>query len=131
MAKTFEYSLQVRGYELDSFNHLNNAVYINYLEQARWEVFKETDTLRYLTDNKILPAVIDTTIRYIREIRLFDDVIIKTDIAIEEPYMSFKHVMYIGRQGKISCKSKTRLLFLGHDRRPIDVPEYIRKKLGC
>ncbi len=55
---TFEYSLEVRGYELDSFNHVNNAVYVSYMEQARWEVFRETGTLDYLNENRILPAVI-------------------------------------------------------------------------
>lgn len=27
----------VRSYELDQFGHVNHAVYLNYLEQARWE----------------------------------------------------------------------------------------------
>ncbi len=29
--------LRVRGYELDSYRHVNHAVYLSYLEQARWE----------------------------------------------------------------------------------------------
>ncbi len=29
--------LQVRGYECDSYNHVNNAVYLNYLEHARMQ----------------------------------------------------------------------------------------------
>ena len=39
MKTRFEFN--VRGYELDSFGHVNNAVYLNYLEQARWEMFLE------------------------------------------------------------------------------------------
>lgn len=31
----------VRGYELDSFGHANNASYLNWLEHARWELFRE------------------------------------------------------------------------------------------
>jgi len=41
----FEYRLSVRGYELDSYNHVNNAVYLNYYEQARWQLMKETGHL--------------------------------------------------------------------------------------
>ena len=35
MTQTIE--VEVRSYELDSYNHVNNAVYLNYLEYARME----------------------------------------------------------------------------------------------
>ncbi|MDR0688735.1 MAG: acyl-CoA thioesterase [Spirochaetaceae bacterium] len=36
-----EYSLMVRTYECDSYSHVNNAVYLNYLEVARYEFLKD------------------------------------------------------------------------------------------
>jgi acyl-CoA thioester hydrolase len=36
-----ECSLKVRSYECDSYNHVNNANYLNYLEFARYEFLKE------------------------------------------------------------------------------------------
>jgi acyl-CoA thioester hydrolase len=38
-----ECSLQVRTYECDSYNHVNNANYLNYLEFARYEFLKDID----------------------------------------------------------------------------------------
>jgi len=38
---TSEYSLQVRTYECDSYGHVNNANYLNYLEAARYEHLKD------------------------------------------------------------------------------------------
>ena len=35
MGKTFKTELQVRSYELDFYGHVNNAIYLNYLEYAR------------------------------------------------------------------------------------------------
>jgi acyl-CoA thioester hydrolase len=32
--------LKVRSYECDSYGHVNNAVYLNYLEYGRWEYLK-------------------------------------------------------------------------------------------
>jgi len=32
ISMSFNFYTTVRGYELDSYNHLNNAVYLNYLE---------------------------------------------------------------------------------------------------
>ena len=36
-----ECSLAVRTYECDSYNHVNNANYLNYLEFARYEFLKD------------------------------------------------------------------------------------------
>jgi acyl-CoA thioester hydrolase len=33
--------IRVRTYELDSFGHVNNAVYLNYMEEARSEYLKQ------------------------------------------------------------------------------------------
>ncbi|MDR2468297.1 MAG: acyl-CoA thioesterase [Spirochaetaceae bacterium] len=33
-------SLRVRSYECDGYNHVNNAVYLHYLETARYEFLK-------------------------------------------------------------------------------------------
>ena len=38
---TSECSLQVRTYECDSYGHVNNANYLNYLEVARYEHLKD------------------------------------------------------------------------------------------
>ena len=127
----YEYCVTVRGYELDSFNHVNNAVYLNYLEQARWEVFRESGTLEYLTEHQILPAAVETNIRYIREAKLFDNLRIKTRVALEEPYLAFKQVIYIEKTGKVSCKARNNVLFLTREGRPTDVPRLIRERLGC
>ena len=34
--------LMVRSYECDAYNHVNNAVYLNYLEYARMEFLKDS-----------------------------------------------------------------------------------------
>ena len=34
-------TLKVRSYECDSYGHVNNANYLNYLEFARWEFLKD------------------------------------------------------------------------------------------
>ncbi len=78
----FEYFVSVRGYELDSFGHLNNAVYLNYIEQAQWEILKKTGTLGHFNEREIIPAIIETNIRYIREAKIFDELVVKTMISL-------------------------------------------------
>ena len=37
----FEHRIKVRSHDLDSFGHVNNAVYFNYLEEARCEYLEQ------------------------------------------------------------------------------------------
>jgi acyl-CoA thioester hydrolase len=40
MAKVFSYSLQVRFRDCDAMGHVNNAVYLTYLEEARFAYWR-------------------------------------------------------------------------------------------
>ena len=37
----FKTELKVRSYECDSYSHVNNAVYLNYLETARMDFLNQ------------------------------------------------------------------------------------------
>lgn len=38
---TFHYPVQIRWADIDALNHVNNAVYLSYFEQARIDYFRE------------------------------------------------------------------------------------------
>ena len=42
MGEPFAVPVRVRGYELDTQGHLNQAVYLQYAEHARWEFLLAT-----------------------------------------------------------------------------------------
>lgn len=71
----FATRITVRGYETDSQGHLNQAVYLQYAEHARWEYLRaagirQTD----LVAEGIGPVVLETTVKYLRELRAGDSV---------------------------------------------------------
>ena len=37
--------IKVRGYHLDVYQHVNNARYLEFLEEARWDGLESTSTL--------------------------------------------------------------------------------------
>ena len=57
------YYTVVRGYELDSFGHLNNAVYLNYAEQAKWEFLNENKLLETVQEYGLFPVIMENNIR--------------------------------------------------------------------
>ncbi len=52
------YRLTVRGYELDSFGHVNNSVYLQYAETALWNFFKVHGLLAVIVEEGLFPVVI-------------------------------------------------------------------------
>jgi YbgC/YbaW family acyl-CoA thioester hydrolase len=60
----YSFKTEVRGYELDSYGHVNNAVYISYTEQARWEILKNAGLLESFLNKDLLLVVTETNIRY-------------------------------------------------------------------
>jgi acyl-CoA thioester hydrolase len=75
VADVFTVRITVRGYELDTQGHLNQSVYLQYGEHARWEVLRAAGiTQDALIASGIGPVVLESTIRYLRELRGGDEV---------------------------------------------------------
>jgi acyl-CoA thioester hydrolase len=75
MAEAFSLRIRVRGYELDAQGHLNQAVYGQYAEHARWEFLRAAGVSQDdLVASGVGPAILRTTIRFQRELRAGDEV---------------------------------------------------------
>ncbi|MGW0759067.1 acyl-CoA thioesterase [Streptomyces sp. NPDC002814] len=75
MSEPFSVRVTVRGYETDVQGHLNQAVYVNYAEHARWSLLKEAGiTQAGLIAQGVGPVALETTIRYRRELVAGDEV---------------------------------------------------------
>jgi acyl-CoA thioester hydrolase len=85
MAEPFRVRVVVRGYELDTQGHLNQAVYLSYSEHARWEFLRAAGiTQDALIESGVGPVALETTIRYRRELRGGDEVDVSCEFAFGE-----------------------------------------------
>jgi len=129
MPKKSTITYTARGYELDSYNHVNNAVYLNYFEHARWEYFREFDLYKFLKEDENLPVVIDVHIRYQREIRLFDILVIESFCFEEKPYLVFQQKIINQASQLTSARATTKLIFIDHNKMPRDIPAEILERI--
>lgn len=75
MAEPFSVRVTVRGYETDVQGHLNQAVYLNYAEHARWSLLQAAGISQArLAGRGVGPVALETTIRYRRELLAGDEV---------------------------------------------------------
>ncbi|MFE5738550.1 acyl-CoA thioesterase [Streptomyces celluloflavus] len=73
-AAPFALGITVRGYETDSQGHLNQSVYLQYAEHARWSLLQASGiSQRTMVDRRVGPVTVETTIRYRRELRAGDE----------------------------------------------------------
>lgn len=64
----------MRGYEVDPRGHLNQAVYLQYAEHARWECLRAAGISHdALLASGVGPAALENTIRYRAELRAGDE----------------------------------------------------------
>jgi acyl-CoA thioester hydrolase len=71
----FRVQIIVRGYELDTQGHLNQAVYLQYAEHARWEYLRTAGISQAaLIASGVGPVQLEATVRYLRELRGGDEV---------------------------------------------------------
>ncbi|MBU8893208.1 MAG: acyl-CoA thioesterase [Bacteroidales bacterium] len=117
----YSFKTEVRGYELDSYGHVNNAVYLSYTEQARWEILRNAGLLESFTKKNLLLVVTETNIRYMRELKLFDLIEITTNVEFESPYLIFNHdIMNLTSSFK-AAKAQVKTLLIDKDRTPQDI----------
>ncbi|GGO39776.1 acyl-CoA thioesterase [Streptomyces lasiicapitis] len=75
MSEQFAVSVTVRGYETDSQGHLNQSVYLQYAEHARWSILRAAGIDQQdLIDKGVGPVALENTVRYRSELRAGDEV---------------------------------------------------------
>ena len=58
--------LTVRGYHLDVYRHVNNARYLEFLEEARWDYFDHNGLAEFFRNSRYGMAIVHIDIHYRR-----------------------------------------------------------------
>ena len=64
--------IKVRGYHLDVYQHVNNARYLEFLEEARWDGLENSAGFQWMSAHHIAIVVVNININYRRPAVLGD-----------------------------------------------------------
>lgn len=79
LAKKFTNDYQIKEYHLDTFGHVNHATYLQILEDIRWDIIGENGfSLEEIHKTKKGPVILDYTIKYKKELKNRDKVIVES-----------------------------------------------------
>ncbi|SET67906.1 acyl-CoA thioesterase [Thalassotalea agarivorans] len=56
--------IKVRGYHLDIYQHVNNARYLEFLEEARWAALETTGDIEYFAKAGLAWVIVNININY-------------------------------------------------------------------
>jgi len=85
------YSIKVRGFHCDLYGHVNNARYLEFLEEARWAFVEAVPELAALEDKGLGFVVAAITIEYKRPVGLGEVVEIRSTMAGVEGKRAVMH----------------------------------------
>jgi len=115
--------IKVRFYELDPYNHLNHAAYIQYFETARIELLMESGyDLAAMMNDGVMIVVTEIHTRFLASAVAGDELVVETEVV------EFKRVTSMWRQrllrhGELIASQDLRAALIDLDGRPIRFPE--------
>ncbi|HOP62912.1 MAG TPA: thioesterase family protein [Spirochaetota bacterium] len=74
-----EVEIKVRGYHLDIYAHVNNARYVEFLEEGRWALFDDSDIGKEMISRGFAFTVVNINVSYLSEARANDVLVIVTE----------------------------------------------------
>jgi acyl-CoA thioester hydrolase len=99
----FTYPLVIKESYLDTFGHVNNAMYLTLLEEARWELItKNGYGMKKIQESGLSPIILELTLSFRKELYLRDNVTIETQLISYEKKIG-KLSQKIIRNGEVCC----------------------------
>ena len=131
MSQIHTTQIRVRSTDLDSFGHVNNAVYLQYLEIARCDYMRQVG-LSFNDFDKwnALPVVVEARLRYYHSL-IADDLIEVQGTFPEWQRSSFLIDFEIVKNKEIRVlTARLRFAFVNKEGKSLRIPEIFKKALS-
>jgi len=125
---TFEHALDVRFRDCDALGHVNNAVYLTYLEQARFAHWERLTGAAGIPRSFILARV---ECDYRAPATAGERLIVRLRVAaVGNSSFTFEYEILNGRTREVIATAKTVQVMYDYDAgRPVPIPDDVRARL--
>ena len=125
----FVHTERVRFRDLDPMGHVNNAVYLTYIESARVAFLQDLGAAPTLEDMSIIVARIEIDFR--APVRFGEEVDVSVRVSrFGDKSFDLEHELRVGET--VVAEAKTVLVTYDYaERRPVEIPAAWREKLAA
>lgn len=121
--KIFKYSILILEHHLDTFGHVNNATYLQLLEEARWDFLHAHGLdLKTIQKSNIGPVVLECHIKFLKELMLRENIVIESQILSYEKKIGVIRQIIINDKGSICTEAKLIFGFFDMTERKLITP---------
>jgi len=132
-APVSETRIDVRSSELDSFGHVNHAVFLNYLEHARFRALEEAGFSWDVLDERGWAIyVVRIEVDYLAEVRRGESMRVRTwaDSFRRTSMRLGQEILRDDGRDEPVARAVVTAVWIGPDRKPMRVPDEVRLGLG-
>jgi len=77
----FTYTFKVRAHHLDLFGHINNAIYLQLYEEARWDFIEKNNYgIAKILELNMGPVILEANVKFRKEILNREDITIVSQL---------------------------------------------------
>ena len=133
MPRIFETAVVARSYELDSFGHVNHAVYLNYFEYARFRALAEGGFPYSEQQARGWGVyVVRIEVDYLKEARMDQTMRVRTwvDGYKRSSLVLAQELILDDDPSTALARARVTAVWVGADRRLLRIPDEVRVALG-
>lgn len=117
------YTFTVKEHHLDTFGHVNNAVYLELFEEARWEIIANRGFgIAEIKKLKKGPVILEVSVRYSREILLRQQITIQTQVTSYKGKICLLKQTMENEKSELCCEAEYKMGFFDLERRKLIEP---------
>jgi YbgC/YbaW family acyl-CoA thioester hydrolase len=103
MTEPHRYEILIKEQHLDSFGHVNNAVYLTLFEEARWDLITGNGYgLSEILVSHVGPVILEANVKFRRELRLRDKITVLTRVTNYRRKLGYIHQEMVNSEGEVT-----------------------------
>ena len=116
------YQVIIKETNLDLFGHVNNADYLVLFEEARWDMITRNGYgVSTIRETGLGPVVLEVSLLYRKELKLRDEIVIKTSTISYEKKIGVMHQKMV-RAGESCCDAQFKFALFDLESRKLVLP---------
>jgi thioesterase-3 len=125
-----EPEIKIRGYHTDQYRHVNNARYLEFLEEGRWQLIEDHLDFESLMRQGYMFIAVNINIAYRKPARVNDIVVVQTGIhSIGNTSAVMKQRIVNKTTGTVCVEADVTFVVADRNAKPVKLKGEIRKIL--
>ncbi len=125
-----EPEIRVRGYHTDLYQHVNNARYLEFLEEGRWQLFDDHWDLDAFMKKGFLFFFVNLNISYKSQARVNDLIVVKSGLGkIGNKSAVIKQHIFNKTTGKLCIDADVTFVIANLEGKPVKIEGEVKEKI--